>query len=132
MKSKHTLLHSLLLSLLLSFMLMMPLALRADSRNWAKVTFEHTVIVNGTQIPPGSYRVQWEGTGSSVKVSIIRGKETIATASATVIQEKSPYDDTAIRFTNGNIVKDIEWRNQTVRFDQVDASSSTSASSTIK
>ena len=128
MKSKHTLLHSLLLS----FMLMMPLALRADSRNWAKVTFEHTVIVNGTQIPPGSYRVQWEGTGSSVKVSIIRGKETIATASATVIQEKSGFDDTAIRFTNGNIVKDIEWRNQTVRFDQVDASSSTSASSTIK
>jgi len=113
-------------------MLMMPLALRADSRNWAKVTFEHTVIVNGPQIPPGSYRVQWEGTGSSVKVSIIRGKETIATASATVIQEKSPYDDTAIRFTNENIVKDIEWRNQTVRFDQVDASSSTSASSTIK
>ena len=128
MKSKHTLLHSLLLS----FMLMMPLALRADSRNWAKVTFENTVIVNGTQIPPGSYRVQWEGTGSSVKVSIIRGKETIATASATVIQEKSGFDDTAIRFTNGNIVKDIEWRNQTVRFDQVDASSSTSASSTIK
>jgi hypothetical protein len=128
MKSKHTLLHSLLLS----FMLMMPLALRADSRNWAKVTFEHTVIVNGTQIPPGSYRVQWEGTGSSVKVSIIRGKETIATASATVIQEKSLFDDTAIRFTSGNIVKDIEWRNQTVRFDQVDASSSTSASSTIK
>ena len=71
MKSKHTLLHSLLLS----FMLMMPLALRADSRNWAKVTFENTVIVNGSQIPPGSYRVQWEGTGSSVKVSIIRGKE---------------------------------------------------------
>jgi hypothetical protein len=128
MKSKHTLLHSLLLS----FMLMMPLALRADSRNWAKVTFEHTVIVNGTQIPPGSYRVQWEGTGLSVKVSIIRGKETIATASATVIQEKSLFDDTAIRFTSGNIVKDIEWRNQTVRFDQVDASSSTSASSTIK
>ena len=128
MKSKHTLLHSLLLS----FMLMMPLALRADSRNWAKVTFEHTVIVNGTQIPPGSYRVQWEGTGSSVKVSIIRGKETIATPSATVIQEKSLFDDTAIRFTSGNIVKDIEWRNQTVRFDQVDASSSTSASSTIK
>jgi hypothetical protein len=113
-------------------MLMMPLALRADSRNWAKVTFEHTVIVNGTQIPPGSYRVQCEGTGSSVKVSIIRGKETIATASATVIQEKSGFDDTAIRFTNGNIVKDIEWRNQTVRFDQVDGSSSTSASSTIK
>ena len=128
MKSKHTLLHSLLLS----FMLMLPLALLADSRDRANVTFEHTVIVNGTQIPPGSYRVQWEGTGSSVKVSIIRGKETIATARATVIQEKSPYHDTAIRFANGNIVKDIEWRNQTVRFDQVDASSSTSASSTIK
>jgi len=62
----------------------------------------------------------------------MKGKKTIATASATVIQEKSLYRDTAIRFTNGNIVQDIEWSNQTVRFDQEDASSSTSASSTIK
>jgi hypothetical protein len=123
MKSKHT--------LLLSLVLMMPLALPANSRNSAKVTFEQTVIVNGTQIPPGSYRVQWEGAGSSVRVSIMQGKETIATASATVIEEKSPYD-TAISFANGNIVRDIEWRNQTVRFDQVDASSSTSGDSTIK
>ncbi|QNI31670.1 hypothetical protein H7849_21845 [Alloacidobacterium dinghuense] len=124
MKPKHT--------LLLSFMLMMPSVLPAASRNRAEVTLEQTVIVNGTQIPPGSYRVQWEGTGSSVRVSIMKGKETIVTASATVIQEKSPYRDAAIRFTNGNIVQDIEWGNQTVRFDQGDASSSSSASSTIK
>ena len=113
-------------------MLMMPLVLPAASRNRAEVTFEQTVIVNGIQIPPGNYRVQWEGTGSSVRVSIMKGKEPIATASATVIQEKSLYPDTAIRFTNGNIVQDIEWSNQTVRFDQGDASSSTSAGSTIK
>ena len=111
-------------------MLMMPLALPAASKNKASITFEDTVIVNGTQIPPGDYRVQWEGTGSSVRVSIMKERETIATAPATVIQEKSPYNDTAIRFTNGNTVQDIEWRNQMIRFDQVNASSSTSASST--
>ena len=127
MKSKHTLLHSLLLS----FLLMLPLALPAASRDRANVTFEHTVIVNGTQIPPGNYRVQWEGTGSSVRVSIIQKKKTIAITTATVIQEKSPYE-TAIHFTNGNSVQYIEWRNQTVRFDEVGASSSRSASSTIK
>jgi len=123
MKSKHT--------LLLSFMLMMPLALLAAAKNWAKVTFEQTVIVNGTQIPPGDYRVQWEGIGSSVRVNIMHGKETIATASARVIQEKSPYD-AAIYLNKENIIQSIEWRNQTVQFDQGDVSSSTSADSTIK
>jgi hypothetical protein len=83
---------------------MMPFALPAASRNWDNVTFENTVIVNGTQIPPGNYRVQWDGTGSSVRVSVIQKKETIATAPATVIQERSPYE-TAIHFTNGNVVQ---------------------------
>ena len=131
MKSKHNLLLSLILSLLFSFMLMMPLALPAASKNWDKVTFERTVIVNGAQVPPGDYRVQWEGIGSSVRVSILQGKETIATTSATLIQERSPYG-MAIELTDRNIVRSIAWRNQTIRFDQVDASSSASASSTIK
>jgi hypothetical protein len=130
MKSKHTLLRSLLLSLLVSFMLMMPLALPAASKNWDKVTFDRMVIVDGTHIPPGGYRVQWEGTGSSVRVSVMHGKEAIAT-SATLIQEQSPYD-TAVELTDRNIVRSIVWRDQTIRFDQVNASSSTSVSGTSR
>ena len=131
MKSKQTLLRSLLPLLLVSFILMLPLALPAASKNWDKVTFDRTVIVNGTQIPPGDYRVQWEGTGSSVRVSILQGKGAIATTSATLIQEQSPYG-TAVELTDRNIVRSIAWRNQTIRFDQVDGSSSTSASATSR
>ena len=37
------------------------------------------VSVGGKQIAPGDYKVKWEGTGSNVEVSILRGKEVVAT-----------------------------------------------------
>ncbi len=46
------------------------------------------VSVAGKQLAPGDYKVKWEGTGSNVEVSILRGKEVVATAPAH-IQELS-------------------------------------------
>lgn len=47
-------------------------------------------MVNGTQLSPGDYEVQWEGTGSDVQLQIIRNKKVVATAPATVVQLKAP------------------------------------------
>ena len=45
---------------ILAIMLMMaPVALLAAQKNFGSVTFSETVTVNGTQIPPGDYRVEW-------------------------------------------------------------------------
>lgn len=46
--------------------------------------------VNGAQLSPGEYQVQWEGTGSDVQLKILRGKKVVATTSATVVQLKAP------------------------------------------
>ena len=40
------------------------------------------VQLNGTQIQPGDYKVTWEGTGSDVSVSILKGKDVVAKAPA--------------------------------------------------
>jgi hypothetical protein len=111
MKSKHALLFSLVL--------MMPLALSAASTNSSKVTFDETVIVGGTQVPAGDYRVQWEGTGSSVEVSIIQGKKVIASAPATLVHERSPYGEEAVQVSPGDrVLRGIKWSHQSLNFDQ--------------
>jgi hypothetical protein len=48
------------------------------------------VTVQGTELKPGKYDVQWDGTGSSVQLSIKRGKENIVTVPATLIPRDTP------------------------------------------
>jgi hypothetical protein len=58
------------------------LASAAFAGEKASVKVFETVKVNGKTIPAGDYNVSWEGTGSNVQVSILKGKETIATLPA--------------------------------------------------
>ncbi|HYL16752.1 MAG TPA: hypothetical protein VEV41_27195 [Terriglobales bacterium] len=41
--------------------------------------------VDGSQLAPGEYEVQWEGTGPNVELSITQGKKVLAKASARVL-----------------------------------------------
>ena len=45
-----------------------------------------TITVEGKQVPPGDYKVEWAGTGPNVEVKILKGKETVATAPARLVQ----------------------------------------------
>ena len=58
------------------------LASAAFAGEKASVKVFETVKVNGKTIPAGDYNLSWEGTGSNVQVSILKGKETIATLPA--------------------------------------------------
>jgi len=64
----------------LTFALLLSTSLFAATSGSMKLT--QPVQLNGTQIKPGDYKVTWEGTGPEVKVSILKGKEVVATASA--------------------------------------------------
>jgi hypothetical protein len=58
----------------------------AQSENKGKLSVPDTITVEGKQLPPGSYKVEWEGTGPNVEVKILKGKETVATAPARLVQ----------------------------------------------
>jgi hypothetical protein len=58
------------------------LASAAFAGEKASVNVYETVKLNGKTIPAGNYKVSWEGTGSNVQVSIVKGKETVATVPA--------------------------------------------------
>ena len=48
------------------------------------------VTVNGTTLKPGDYKLQWEGNGPSVELSIMQGKNVIAKVPAHVIELQTP------------------------------------------
>ena len=111
---------------IVALMLMTPVALLAAPKNSGSVTFSQTVTINGTQVLPGKYRVEWQGTGASVEVSILRAGKVLASSPATLVTGQTNFDG-AIEVRDGennsHILDAIEWTNLSLRFDQGNASS---------
>jgi hypothetical protein len=49
-----------------------------------------SVTLNGTTLKAGQYNVQWNGSGPNVEVSILKGKNVVATTSARVVDLPTP------------------------------------------
>jgi hypothetical protein len=54
-----------------------------------------SVTVNGTKLKAGEYKLEWEGSGPSVEVSILQGKNVVAKAPAHVIDLSAPSANSA-------------------------------------
>ena len=77
--------------------LAMLLATGAFASNKGTLNVQEAVRVNGQQLPAGEYQVRWEGTGSNVEVSFMKGKKEVAKTSAKVIDlDTAPQYDTAV------------------------------------
>ena len=79
------------------------LATGAFASNKGTLNVQEAVQVNGQQLPAGEYQIRWDGTGSNVELSIMRGKKEVAKASAKVVEleSASPYDSAVIDRSNG-------------------------------
>jgi hypothetical protein len=60
---------------------------RAGEANKGKLHLSDAVVIEGKTVNPGVYIVQWTGSGPTVQVSLIQGKETIATFPAHVTEQ---------------------------------------------
>ena len=77
------------------------LASSAVAANKPSLQLNHPVTVNGTTLKAGDYKVQWEGSGPNVEISILQGKNVVAKASARVVELETPAaDDAAVTRTN--------------------------------
>jgi hypothetical protein len=65
------------------------LATAAFAGEKATVRVYENVKVNGTTLTPGKYDLAWEGTGSTVQLSIRQGGSTVATVPAAVETAKT-------------------------------------------
>ena len=80
------------------------LATGAFASNKGTLNVQEAVQVNGQQLPAGEYQIRWDGTGSNVELSIMRGKKEVAKTSAKVVELEtaSPYDAAVIDHSGGS------------------------------
>ncbi|HYK39463.1 MAG TPA: hypothetical protein VEU98_05525 [Candidatus Eremiobacteraceae bacterium] len=65
------------------------LATAAFAGEKANVKIYEDVKVNGKTLAAGKYDLEWTGTGDSAQLSILKGKETVATVPAKIVATKS-------------------------------------------
>ena len=68
--------------LLFSSTLLFSSAALAGETNKGKLHLADKIVVDGKQIQPGDYGVEWDGNGSAVQVKLLQGRQTVATLSA--------------------------------------------------
>ncbi|HTC57303.1 MAG TPA: hypothetical protein VK706_12885 [Candidatus Sulfotelmatobacter sp.] len=66
------------------------LASSAFAATKASLQLNNPVTVNGTTLKAGDYKVQWEGSGPNVELSILHGKDVVAKVPARVVELQAP------------------------------------------
>jgi hypothetical protein len=80
--------------LLIGSALVFSSAVFAGDANKGKLHLQDKTIVDGKPLNPGTYGVEWTGTGPTVQVTLLRGKQTVAMFQAHLTEELTlNYDD---------------------------------------
>jgi len=88
-------------SFTLGFVLL--LAAGAFAASKASMELSHSVIVNGTTLKAGDYKLEWDGAGPNVEVSILQGKKVVAKVPAHVVELTAPAaNNAAVTNTNAD------------------------------
>jgi hypothetical protein len=66
------------------------LATSAFGATKANLQLSNPVTVNGTTLKAGDYKIQWEGSGPNVELSIMQGKNVLAKVPARVVELQTP------------------------------------------
>lgn len=75
------------------------LATGAFAANKASMQVSEPIQVNGTKLAPGDYKVEWDGNGPNVDVSIMKGKQVVAKVPAQIVNldQASPANATVVK-----------------------------------
>jgi len=82
------------------------------AENSGKFILPSAAELNGKSLAAGEYKVRWEGQGPDVQVTVSRGKETIATAPAKLVDrgEKAPRNAVVMNTSGGGAGSIVELR----------------------
>lgn len=84
------------------------LATNAFAANKGSLQVQEPLSVNGIQLAPGDYKVEWDGTGPSVEMSILKGKKVVTKVPAHIVDigAASPSDAAVVK-NNGDGTKTL-------------------------
>jgi hypothetical protein len=71
----------------------------AGEANKGTLRLSDNVVVDGKSINSGDYKVEWDGSGPTVQVTLLRGKQTVATFSAHLTEQAAPNQQDAYSTT---------------------------------
>jgi hypothetical protein len=71
------------------------LACSAFAATKASLTLQSPATINGIKLKPGEYKLQWDGSGPDVEVSILQGKTVVAKVPAKVVDLNKPAQNDA-------------------------------------
>ncbi len=71
------------------------LACNAFAATKASLSLQSPTTVNGTKLKAGDYKLEWDGSGPDVEVSILLGKTVLAKVPAKVVDLNSPAQNSA-------------------------------------
>ena len=72
----------------------------------ANLTLNNPTSINGTKLKAGDYKLEWDGSGPNVEVSILQGKNVVATTSAKVVDSTQGFD--SVTFGTAGNTKTLE------------------------
>jgi hypothetical protein len=76
------------LLMILAFVLCaLPLIAVAGTKQSASISLSDPVVISGTHLKPGEYKVRWNGTGSDVQVQFLQGKKELVSVPAKLISQ---------------------------------------------
>jgi len=79
------------------------LATSVFAANKGSFKLSDPVTINGTALAAGQYTATWEGTGPNVEVSIMHGKNVVATVPARMVDlNRAPEQDTTLIVVKDN------------------------------
>jgi hypothetical protein len=79
------------------------LATSVFAANKGSLQVSDPVTINGKQIQPGDYTVKWEGNGPAVELSVLHGKDVVATVPARMVDlNAAPDRNSAITSLNSD------------------------------
>lgn len=84
------------------------LATSAFAANKGSLQVQEPISVNGQQLKPGDYKVQWDGNGPNVELSIMQGKKVVTKVPAHVVDLSSASNaDAAVVKNNADGSKSL-------------------------
>ena len=78
------------------------LASSAFAANKATLHLSDPTTVNGTKLKAGDYKLEWDGSGPNVDLSIMQGKNVVAKVPAKVVDLNAPAANSAAVVTKNS------------------------------
>jgi hypothetical protein len=78
------------------------LASSAFAATKAQLSLRSPTTVNGTKLKPGDYKLEWDGSGPNVEVSILQGKTVVAKVAAKLVDLQAPAQYNAALLKNND------------------------------